>query len=133
MGLRPKSRGDFAARMLLGTRPQTPAGAPPQTPAGAPPQTPLGLPFSRGSRAQPKRGSGGGAPSYILAANPPRGLGRSPIRRGPPGPPLATPLGGGGGGGGGRFLLRLGFGPGLEVALKKSEQRRPAPPPANMK
>ncbi len=41
---------------------------------GAPPQTP----FSRGS----------GAPRNILAAKPPRGLGRSPNRRGPPALPL---------------------------------------------
>ncbi len=35
----------------------------------------------------------GAAPSNILAAKSPRGLGRSPNRRGPPAPPpLATPL-----------------------------------------
>ncbi len=49
---------------------------------GAPPPDPLmnrvwgGAP--KRSEAEPQRGSGGLAPSYILAAKPPRGLGRSP-------------------------------------------------------
>ncbi len=53
LGLRPKPRGGFAARTLLGLRPQTPAGAPPQTPMGATAPRPrsergLGVPFRTG-------------------------------------------------------------------------------------
>ncbi len=74
--------------------------APPQTPgrlrrknvAGAsarrpPPERGFGRSLSGGLGAEPQRGSGGRAHSIILAAKPSRGLGRSPNRRGPPGPP----------------------------------------------
>ncbi len=66
-------------------------------PAGAPPQTPfrrgLGAGAASGVRGGAPAGVWGGAPSNILAAKPPRGLGWSPNRRGPPGPPLlATSL-----------------------------------------
>ncbi len=69
----------------LGIRPKPRGGS-----AGAPPQTPLGLrpkPRSRGGLgaeppagfgSEPYRGSGGGAPSFILAANPPGVWGQSP-------------------------------------------------------
>ncbi len=58
MGLGPKPRGAFAARMLL-----------------VPPD-----PLLNGvwAGAPTQRGPGGKAPSYILAAKPPRGLGRAP-------------------------------------------------------
>ncbi len=51
---------------------------------GAPPQTP--------GRLRRKIHAGGGAPSYILVRKPLRGSGRSPNRRGPPAPSLATPM-----------------------------------------
>ncbi len=84
MGLCPKPRGDYAARMLLGA-------PPPDTRWGRPPPDPLlngvrgGAPT--GSGTEPQRVSGGGAPNYILAA------GVWGKRRGPPAPPpLAMPL-----------------------------------------
>ncbi len=43
-------------------------------PAGALPQTPLGAPALGMWQREHQRGSGGGSPSYILAAKPPRGL-----------------------------------------------------------
>ncbi len=49
--------------------------------------TPNPTALRRGSGTQHQRGSGDGAPSNILAAKPPRGLGRGPNRRGPPPPP----------------------------------------------
>ncbi len=74
LGLRPKPRGGFASRMLLGAIP------PEDNRWGRPPPDILlnsvwdGAPM--GSGAEPQRGSEGGALSYIRAA--PRGLGRSP-------------------------------------------------------
>ncbi len=50
---------------------------------GAPPQTP----FRRGLGTGDPSGVWGGAPSNMLAAKPPQGLGRSPKRRATPPPP----------------------------------------------
>ncbi len=80
LGLRPKPRDGFAARMLL--------GAPPHPPLGAPAPAPLPNGVWGGASA----GVWGGAPSYILAAKPPRGLGRSPNRRAPPAPTPGGPV-----------------------------------------
>ncbi len=60
MGLRPRPRGGFAARMLLGAPP------PDRLLNGVWGGAPEGV-CGRSSR-----------PSYILAAKPPRGLGRAP-------------------------------------------------------
>ncbi len=67
MGLRPKSRGGFAARMLLGAVPPDPrwGSAPNPVQEGV-----CGREPPAGSGAEPHRGSGGGAPSNILAATP---------------------------------------------------------------
>ncbi len=66
VGAPPKPRVGFAARILL----------------GAPSPDAL----LNGVGVEPQRGSGGRAPSYILAAMPPLGLGQNPNRRGPPSP-----------------------------------------------
>ncbi len=61
LGLRPKPRGVFAARMMLGAL---------QAPAWAPTQTPLGAPAPRPSCAEPQRGSGTEPRSGGLGRNP---------------------------------------------------------------
>ncbi len=67
----------------VGARPPDSRWGSAPDPFGAPPETPAWKPTA-GVWV-------GGAPRYILAAKPPRALGRSPNRRCPPGPTLATP------------------------------------------
>ncbi len=81
LGLRHKPRGGFTARTLL--------GAPPPDHGWGSAPNPVQV---KGLGAAAVSGVWGGAPSYILAAKPPRGLWRSPNGRGNLFPPLATPL-----------------------------------------
>ncbi len=86
VGAPPKTPGRLRRKNVAGgSAPRPPLGLRPNPRSGGG----LGWEPSAGSGAQPQRGSGGRAPSYILAAMPPRGLGRSPSRSGPC--PLATP------------------------------------------